>query len=98
MLKYLHRFISLNKLALKTCLVIFLLLIGSQENVYSQNCTANAGGNVTVITLTGSVAGTLGAGNPTWTFTSGATTQTIVNPNALVTNITGKNYSVISTN
>lgn len=60
---------------------------------YAQDCTANAGGNVTVCgsttTLTGGVSGTIGASSPTWTFISGPTTPTIVAPNSLITDITG---------
>lgn len=87
------------KTGLNTRLVIivtFLHIILLQSfRVNAQNCTANAGGNVTVCgsatTLTGSVSGTVGAGNPTWTFVSGPVTPVIVSPNTLVTNVTGMN-------
>ncbi len=86
-----------EKKYLRSCTVIILgsllLILLSSVRSYAQTCTANAGGNVTVCgsatTLTGTVSGTLGAGNPTWTFVSGPVTPVIVSPNTLVTNVTG---------
>ncbi|MFA6059050.1 MAG: T9SS type A sorting domain-containing protein [Taibaiella sp.] len=57
------------------------------------NCTANAGGNAVVCgsdaTLTGGVSGTVGTGNPSWTFLSGPVIPTIVSPGSFTTNVTG---------
>ncbi|MFW0739410.1 hypothetical protein, partial [Flavobacterium sp. T12S277] len=93
MLKYLLKLINQGKLRLKLCLVFFLFFLGAQEKVSAQNCTANAGGDVTVCgdaaTLEGSVAGSLGAGGATWSFVSGPATPTIASPNSFITGITG---------
>ncbi|MDD5150858.1 MAG: hypothetical protein PHC28_10350, partial [Flavobacterium sp.] len=74
-------------------LYLLLTLFFSTQFVYSQNCTANAGGNVIVCgestTLNGSVSGTLGVGTPTWSFVSGPVTPTISSPNNLTTAVTG---------
>ncbi len=63
----------------------------------AQNCTANAGGNVTICgsstTLTGGVSGSVGAGSPSWTFISGPVTPVIVSPSSLTTNVTGMTIS-----
>lgn len=75
-----------------TGIVLFNLMLLSAA-VNAQNCTANAGGNIILCgsstTLNGSVSGTLGAGNPTWSFISGPVTPVIASPNSLVTNVTG---------
>lgn len=69
------------------------LICGVQISTYAQNCTVNAGGNSIICgsatTLTGGVSGTVGAGNPTWTFISGPVVPTIATPNALTTNVSG---------
>lgn len=71
----------------------FTLLLGIPGSAFAQNCSVNAGGNAIVCgsatTLTGSVSGTVGTGNPTWTFTSGPVTPVIASPGSLTTNITG---------
>lgn len=84
-------------LSIRTVIIMssmFMVLLSSYQS-YAQNCTANAGGNVTVCgsatTLTGTVSGTLGAGNPAWTFISGPVTPVIVSPNTLITDVTGMN-------
>ncbi|WP_281321879.1 DUF7507 domain-containing protein [Flavobacterium aestivum] len=93
MLKCLLKFINQSKTAFQMGLVLLLFLLGVQEKVSAQNCTANAGGNTTICgdaaTLTGTVSGVLGAGTATWTLVSGPTTPTIVSPNSLITNVTG---------
>lgn len=74
---------------------LIVLLVFSALYVHGQgtNCTANAGGNAVVCgsttTLTGTVTGVTGTGNPSWTFISGPVTPNIVSPNTLTTNITG---------
>lgn len=72
---------------------LFLFLCFGYIKTQAQNCTANAGGNAIICgsttTLTGGVSGTIGTGDPTWTFVSGPTTPTIVSPNTLITEVTG---------
>lgn len=81
-----------KKFTLKLFVIAFLSCIIPLIN-YAQNCTVNAGGNSIICgsstTLTGGVAGTTGAGNPTWTFISGPAVPVIATPNALTTNVTG---------
>lgn len=77
--------------------IAFLLLSSTlYTGAFAQvigNCTANAGSARSVcsssVTLTGSVGGTPGAANPTWTFVSGPVTPVIATPNQLTTNVTG---------
>lgn len=73
--------------------IILLLILLSSFQIFAQNCTVNAGGNVTICgtttTLTGTVTGILGTGSPTWSFVSGPIAPTIVTPNSLITNVTG---------
>lgn len=78
---------------MRSSVVAFLLLYTLNAHGQGTNCSVNAGGNVIVCgsatTLTGTVTGVTGAGNPTWTFISGPATPTIASPNALTTNVTG---------
>lgn len=78
---------------LKTVLLTVLAILSGAAIALAQNCTANAGGNVTVCgsatTLTGGVLGTVGAGSPSWTFVSGPVTPVIASPGSLTTNVTG---------
>ena len=74
---------------------VYLLLQCGNTNLSAQgnNCTVNAGGNAIVCssstTLVGGVSGTLGAGNPSWTFVSGPVTPVIASPNSLTTAVSG---------
>ncbi|WP_222164669.1 T9SS type A sorting domain-containing protein [Edaphocola aurantiacus] len=78
-------------------IVLLTMLSGTAGKLYAQiitvNCTVNAGGNSIICgsstTLTGGVSGTVGAGNPTWSFVSGPTTPVITTPNSLTTTVTG---------
>lgn len=82
-----------RKFILKLVLALSLMICCVKFNSYAQNCTVNAGGNSIICgsatTLTGGVSGTVGAGNPTWTFISGPVVPTIATPNALTTNVSG---------
>ncbi len=83
----------MNKKTLSKLVLAIFLLSGMAWNSYAQSCTVNAGGNSIICssatTLTGGVSGTVGAGNPTWTFISGPVVPTIATPNALTTNVSG---------
>jgi len=81
-----------RKFILKLILALSLIFC-AQLNSVAQNCTVNAGGNRIIcgssVTLTGGASGSVGAGNPTWTFLSGPAIPVIATPNALTTNVTG---------
>ncbi len=83
----------------------FLIILGtllSYSNLYAQNCTANAGGNIVVCgnssSLVGIVSGSVAAANPVWTFISGpGSTPTFGDPNALTTTVNGMNTDGVYT-
>ncbi|WP_330747034.1 hypothetical protein [Chryseobacterium sp. CP-77] len=79
----------------KQTILFFILLILGNMITRAQNCSVNAGANVTICGTSASLSGSPGgsiSGNPTWTLVSkpaGAPDPVIVNPAGYNTNVTG---------
>ncbi|QQV02422.1 MULTISPECIES: beta strand repeat-containing protein [Chryseobacterium] len=84
---------------MKNKIFVFFLLCLTNFFAYSQSCSVNAGGNITICStttnLSGSSSGTT-AGNPTWSLVSkpsGATDPVISNGNTFTPTVAGLNTS-----
>ncbi|UTX50045.1 thrombospondin type 3 repeat-containing protein [Chryseobacterium sp. MA9] len=79
----------------KQTILFFILLILGNMITRAQNCSVNAGANVTICGTSASLSGSPGgntSGNPTWTLVSkpaGAPNPVIANPSGYNTNVTG---------